>query len=93
MPSVFLVIHDRLPTYSMYFREDNMYSEPIETVNTQIVAVYTSHRRAQAKARRYFRDTLGYSDNGESENGGYYYSADGCETWDEEVYVVEQRVL
>ena len=50
---VYLVIHDRLPTYSMYFR-DEMYSEPIETVNSTVVGVYTTQSKADRTAREYF---------------------------------------
>ena len=71
----------------MYFRDD-MYSEPIQTVNATVVGVYTTRAKAEAKARRYFSNTLGLTDSGESENGGYHFMAEGdCGTWDEEVYV------
>lgn len=85
---VYLVIHDLIPTYSMHFR-DEMYSEPIQTVNSTVIGVYTSHRKAQTAAYRYFFNDLGYDDNGESENGGFFYHDDNgeCGTWDEEVWV------
>jgi hypothetical protein len=89
--NVYLVIHRKLPTYSMYL--DNVpYSEPIETVNVKVVGVYGTEAKAEEAARNYFMETLELTDNGESENGGYYCSADGMEdsdsgTWHEEVFV------
>lgn len=75
----------------MYFHDD-MYSEPIQTVNAEVVGVYSTHAKADKAAKRYFTQTLGLSDNGESENGGYYCAAHDMEdfhsgTWDEEIYV------
>ena len=91
MTRVYVVLHAKLPTDSMHLH-NRPYSEPIETVNVEIVGIYKSEASAQAAARAYFFDTLGYSDNGESENGGYYQDAvdipdSDCGTWDEEVYV------
>jgi len=72
------------------------FSEPIETVNAQVVAVYPTSAQAEAEAHRYFHETMGLVDNGESENGGYYYCASDhggdSGTWDEEVYVEEMTV-
>ena len=87
---VYLVMHVKHPTYSMYFRDD-VYSEPISTVNGMVVGVYKSGRNADSSARKYFFQKLGYKDSGESEEGGYYCSASSIDgdsgTWDEEVYV------
>lgn len=70
----------------MYLR-DEMYSEPIQTVNSTIVGIYKTRAKAEAAARRYFFQTLGHTDTGESD--GFYCSPeDGdCGTWDEEVWV------
>jgi len=91
--TVYLVVHDLLPTYSMYFDND-VYSKPIETVNSTIVGVYTTEAKAEIAAERYFFNTLGYHDNGTSTLGGYYYSnpEGNSGTWDEEVYVTRQTV-
>ena len=91
MGYVYLVIHQKRPTYSMYL-DRSPYSEPIETVNKDIVGIYTSEREAIKQARKLFFTHLGYTDNGESENGGFYAAAYNMEdfdngTWDEEVYV------
>lgn len=68
------------------------YSEPIETVNVEVVGVYSTEKEAEKAVKRYFLKTLKLTDNGESENGGYYCSADDIKdsdagTWDEEVLV------
>jgi hypothetical protein len=95
MPSVYLVLHQNLPTYSMYLSRVP-YSEPIETVNATVVGVYKTLAKAETAASECFFQTRGLTDSGESENGGYYYesSDDGgdCGTWDEEVYVQEEKV-
>lgn len=93
---VYFVIHQKLPTYSMYFRDD-VYSEPIDTVNATVVAVYDTEAKAERAAKEYFENELGLIDNCESENNGYYCAAhdmDGSDsgTWDEEVYVEHHRV-
>jgi hypothetical protein len=91
MTYVYLVIHQKLPTYSMYFRDD-AYSEPIETVNKDVVGIYKTEDEALKQAKKLFFTKLGHTDNGESENGGYYAAAydmtdSDSGTWDEEVYV------
>ena len=71
----------------MYFRDD-VYSEPIGTVNATVVGVYSTHNKAFEAARSYFFQRLGLNDSGKSENGGFYFSATenhgDCGTWDEE---------
>ena len=96
MGYVYLVIHQKLPTHSMYLHRVP-YSEPIETVNKDIVGIYTSEKEATKQAKKLFFTHLGYTDNGESENGGFYaaaYDMEDCEsgTWDEEVYVEMMQV-
>ena len=88
MTTVYLVIHQNLPTYSMYFRDD-VYSEPISTVNSQVIGVYKSYKKAEKAAKEYFFETLGHEDSGDSENGGYHYRDDNgdCGTWEEEVFI------
>jgi hypothetical protein len=93
---VHLVIHQKLPTYSMYL-DDVPYSEPIETVNAEVVGVYSTYAKAEAAAAEYFFNTLGLTDHGESQNGYYYCSATHMEdfdtgTWDEEVFVMSKTV-
>lgn len=87
----------------MYFRDD-VYSEPIETVNATCVGVYTTGRAAREAASRYFHDTLGLeesstdadSDDDDSAAEEYNWEAsnNGGEsgTWDERVHVERQRV-
>jgi len=97
---VYLVMHQKLPTDSMYF---NPVSEPIKTVNAKCVGVYQTKRGGQEAARDYFFDHLGYLDNGEGKNvHGYYMPASArhgkvrCmsgRTWDEEVYVQEMEIV
>jgi hypothetical protein len=70
--TVYLVIHQKLPTYDMYLNPAQ-YSEPIQTVNAQVVGVYSTSAMAE-KAMQFF-GTLGLADNGGSENGGYNCSA------------------
>ena len=94
---VYLVIHRCLPTYEMHFRDD-VYSHPIEDVNAECVAVYKTEEAAEEAAKKYFFETLGYKDNGESEEGGYYmpcHEFKDCTTgtWDEEVYVEHQELV
>lgn len=96
MTTVYLVIHQKLPTYSMYLSRVP-YSAPIETVNAEVVGVYDTYKKAKKAAKRYFTRTLGLTDNGESENNGYYAAAidmedSDCGTWDEEVFVEDRNV-
>lgn len=96
MSSVYLVIHEQLPTDAMHM-DDCAGGEIIETVNTSIIAAYTTEAKAQAKAREYFFETLRFTDSGKSEQGGYHWSASGdnvedCETMDEEVYVSQRQL-
>ena len=89
MTTAYLVIYQNLPTYSMYFRDD-VYSEPISTVNSQVIGVYkTYHKKAEKAAKDYFLTTLGHEDSGDSENGGYHFrDEDGDSgTWEEEVFI------
>lgn len=91
MGYVYLVIHQKLPTYSMHFRRD-AYSQPIETVNKDVVGIYKSKEEAIHQAKKLFFEYLGYTDSLESQNGGYYAVAYDMKdsdngTWDEEVYV------
>lgn len=91
--TIYLVIHDKLPTYSMYLH-NRPYSEPIETVNSNVVSAHSTYKAAKKAAGHHFFQNLEYQDSGKSENGGYHYSPpDGdCGTWDEEVYVRSCRL-
>mmetsp|Transcript_23728 Transcript_23728/g.27991 ORF Transcript_23728/g.27991 Transcript_23728/m.27991 type:complete len:97 (-) Transcript_23728:204-494(-) len=96
MVYVYIVIHRCLPTYSMHLRDD-MYSQPIDHVNAQNIAIFKTEKAAKKCAKEYFFESLEYEDNGESEEGGYYMPADKfkdhtCGTWDEEVYVESQEL-
>lgn len=91
---VYLVIHDLLPTYSMYINRAP-YSEEIETVNSKVVAVFSSRSAAEAKAEDYFFETLGLEDNGDSDSGYKWSAIEGggdCNEFDQEVYVEERSV-
>jgi len=80
-----------------YFRND-IYSEPIQTVNAMVVGVYTHHARSPKQRPKrndtFFVHTLGRTDN---EKGGDYYSVaengGNCGTWDQEVYNVKEGQL
>ena len=91
MPSVWIVKHALLPTHSMYFRDD-MYSEPIETVNARCVAVYRTELSAIAAANQYADELFeGDEVDRDDETGCHEWSAgqnDGDSgTWDQRVYV------
>jgi hypothetical protein len=101
---VWLVIHEKLPTYSMYFRDD-VYSEPIETVNATCVGVYTTQQAAAEAASHYFHEVLelggGGDDDDDDEDDDDYsdeYNWEACNndgdcgTWDERVHVERHDV-
>jgi hypothetical protein len=105
---IWLVIHEKLPTYSMYSRDD-VYSEPIETVNAACVGVCTTHRAAAEAASQYFHEVLELGggddddddddDDSDSETEGINESNwEACNnggesgTWDERVHVERHEV-
>lgn len=91
MPSVWIVKHALLPTYSMYFRDD-MYSEPIETVKSRCIAVYRTESSAIAAANQYADEIFeGDEVDRDDETGCHEWSAgqNGGDsgTWDQRIYV------
>ena len=91
---VWLVIHELRPTSCMCMHE-KPYTEEVETVNAIVVSVHLTERGAEQAAESHF-DELRLPNNGDSENGGYYYNAGidnaDCHTWDEHVYVEYRAV-
>ena len=92
---VYLVIHTKHPTYSMYMNR-GQYSEDIETINSEVIGVYSSYKKAEAKARRFFFNELGLTHSDDCELDGLFcYDADGedvgtfMETVDVEMQMVE----
>jgi hypothetical protein len=91
---MWLVMHEKLPTYSMYFRDD-VYSEPIETVNATCVGLYTTERAAKEAASHYFHEVLELdsSDDVDDETVDGEYNWEACDnggdsgTWDERIHV------
>ncbi|EJK47760.1 hypothetical protein THAOC_33499 [Thalassiosira oceanica] len=64
------------------------YSEEIETVNSKVVAVFSSRSAAEAKAEDYFFESLGLEDNGDSDSGYKWSAIEGggdCNEFDQEV--------
>jgi hypothetical protein len=96
-------MHEKIPTNSMYFRDD-VYSEPIRTVNAECVGVYKTGRAAADAATNYFHVELGLGDldsdddddDDDDEGTEYKWVASenngDCGTWDERVYVERWRV-
>ena len=92
---VYFVIHTKHPTYSMYMNR-GQYSEDIETINSEVIGVYSSYKKAEAKARRFFFNELGLTHSDDCELDGLFcYDADGedvgtfMETVDVEMQMVE----
>ena len=67
------------------------WSEPIETINAEVVAAFSSEDEADAKARDYFFSTLGLSNNKQIDYHGYFWSTENgggdTSTFDEEFFV------
>lgn len=87
-------MHEKLPTYSMYFRDDT-YSEPIETVNAKCIGVYRTEASAVAAANAYEIFEGGSVDQ-DDETGCHEWSVvdngGDCGTWDQRVYVTRQAL-
>lgn len=76
----------------MYFRHE-VYSEPIYTVNAEVVGVHKTRESAKEIAREFFCQALELKDNGMSGNGKYFSSEGGSTgEWDEEVFVQEEDI-
>jgi len=71
------------------------YSEDIETINSQVVGVYSTYNKAKAEARRFFFNERGLTHNDDSDLDALFcYDADGADnnTFMETVNVVAQTV-
>jgi len=70
------------------------YSEEIETINSQVVGVYSTYDKANAEARRFFFNERGLSHSDDSDLDALFcYDGDmNISTFMETVDVVEQTV-
>ena len=91
---VYIVIHELLPRYEMYMNQAP-YSEEIETINSQVIGVYSTYNKAKAEARRFFFNERGLTHSDDSDLDALFcYDADGADnnTFMETVDVVAQTV-
>ena len=71
------------------------YSEEIETINSQVIGVYSTYNKAKAEARRFFFNERGLTHSDDSDLDALFcYDADGADnnTFMETVDVVAQTV-